>query len=698
MATNLAKAYVQIVPSAEGMKGMIEQAMGKDPEEAGEKAGNSIASKIKNIIVAAGIGKVVSQAFTEGGALEQSLGGIETLYKENADKMKAYAKEAYKTSGVSANAYMENVTSFSASLISSLKGDTSKAADIANRAMQDMSDNSNKFGTNIQDIQNAYQGFAKQNYTMLDNLKLGYGGTKEEMQRLLKDAQKLSGQKYDISNLADVYTAIGVIQDNLDITGTTAKEAATTFSGSFASMKAAAQDFLGNVAIGGDVTGTLSNLITTASTFLFDNAVPMALNIVKGFATALISATPILFQKGYDLLNSLVTGFVQNVPVVLPQILQFVQDIGTNLAQKAPEMISMGFDLLSRLLDGIISAIPILVEYVPNIITTFANIINDNFPTILQKGYDLLKSLVTGFVQNVPVVLPQILQFVQDIGTNLAQKAPEMISMGFDLLSRLLDGIISAIPILVEYVPNIITTFANIINDNFPTILQKGAELIWQLVQGLISAIPTIVANIPQIIQAIVSAFMAFQWLNLGKNIIKNVGDGIKGMVSWIKECGKAIVDGIKHSFSESTNVGVNLVKGLWNGINSVKDWILGKIKGFGDAVLNGLKSFFGIHSPSKVMADEVGKYLPQGIAVGIEANAKDVYDAMNGISKQTLDLASEGFDTEQNKSNSNNDVNYLLEIIIKLLKVIAGKGDTGNDFSDRDFIRMLKSLGVVFS
>ncbi len=255
MATNLAKAYVQIVPSAEGMKGMIEQAMGEYPEEAGEKVGNSIASKIKNIIVAAGIGKVVSQAFTEGSALEQSLGGIETLYKENADKMKAYAKEAYKTSGVSANAYMENVTSFSASLISSLKGDTSKAADIANRAMQDMSDNSNKFGTNIQDIQNAYQGFAKQNYTMLDNLKLGYGGTKEEMQRLLKDAQKLSGQKYDISNLADVYTAIGVIQDNLDITGTTAKEAATTFSGSFGSMKAAAQDFLGNVAIGGMLQG-----------------------------------------------------------------------------------------------------------------------------------------------------------------------------------------------------------------------------------------------------------------------------------------------------------------------------------------------------------------------------------------------------------------------------------------------------------
>lgn len=206
--TELAKAYVQIVPSAQGIQGMIEQAMGNEADEAGEKAGTSFVSKLKNIVVAAGIGKVVSQAFNEGAALEQSIGGIETLYKDSANKMKAYAKEAYKTSGVSANAYMENVTSFSASLISSLKGDTSKAADIANMAMNDMSDNSNKFGTNIQDIQNAYQGFAKQNYTMLDNLKLGYGGTKEEMQRLLKDAQKLSGQKYDISNLADVYNAI----------------------------------------------------------------------------------------------------------------------------------------------------------------------------------------------------------------------------------------------------------------------------------------------------------------------------------------------------------------------------------------------------------------------------------------------------------------------------------------------------------
>lgn len=610
MATELAKAYIQIVPSMNGIQGSIQNTLGGEADKAGEKAGSSIVSKVKQAVIAAGIGKVFSAAINEGAALEQSLGGIETLYKSSAEKMKAYAKEAYKTSGISANAYMENVTSFSASLISSLGGDTDKAADIANRAMQDMSDNSNKFGTNIQDIQNAYQGFAKQNYTMLDNLKLGYGGTKEEMQRLLKDAEKLTGVKYDINNLSDVYTAIGAIQDNLGITGTTAKEAATTFSGSFNSMKAAAQDLLGNIAIGGDIKRPLQNLLSTASTFLFDNAIPMALNIVQGFGEALVTAIPQLAQKGYELLNGLVTGFVQNVPIVLPQMLQMIQDFATSLAEKAPEFIEMGFDLLSQFLDGIISAIPILIEYVPTIVTTFADIINNNFPTILAKG----------------------------------------------------------------------------------------GELIMQLISGIIGTIPTLIANIPQIINAIASTIMAFQWLNIGKNIIQNIGNGIKGMISWVKNIAKSIVDGIKKSFSESTNVGVQLVKGLWNGIKSVKDWILNKIKGFGDSILGGIKSFFGIKSPSRVMAKEVGQYLPKGIAVGIEASADDVYDEMNRLSKGTLDIATDGMDYTYSSSSTNVDLYGLLQLIIKLLQMIASKDDTTVlNLNDREIARSLRKMGVVF-
>ena len=608
--TELAKAYVQIVPSAQGIQGMIEQAMGNEADEAGEKAGTSFVSKLRNVVVAAGIGKVVSQAFNEGAALQQSLGGIETLYKDSADKMKAYAKEAYKTSGVSANTYMENVTSFSASLISSLKGDTSKAADIANMAMNDMSDNSNKFGTNIQDIQNAYQGFAKQNYTMLDNLKLGYGGTKEEMQRLLEDAQKLSGQKYDISNLSDVYNAIHVIQDNLNITGTTAKEAATTFSGSFGAMKAAAQDLLGNWAIGEDIKPSLQNLCATTSTFLIGNFLPMALNIVK---------------------------------------------------------------------------------QVPTIIATIG-------PLLLEKGVDMLVQLSEGFKNAFPTLVSTALTTIQGFADYIAQQAPTVIAKGFEMLNNLADGIISALPVMIQKLPQIITTFANVINNNMPTILQKGFDLIVKLISGILSAIPTLIANIPHIINAIVSTLMAFQWLNIGKNIINGIGSGIKGMVSWVKEAAKTILEGIKSSFSGSSNVGVQLVKGLWNGIKSVKDWILQKIKGFGDSVLKGLKSFFGIHSPSKVMADEVGKFLPQGMAVGIEANAKDVYDAMNGISKETLDIASQSLDISPNGIKSDNELHQLLAMIIKLLKLILNKdGETVISLNDREVARALKEMGVVF-
>lgn len=657
--TELAKAYVQIVPSANGIKGSLENAMGNEADQAGEKAGNSIASKIKGIIVAAGIGKVLASSFTEGAALEQSIGGIETLYKGSAEKMKAYASEAYKTSGVSANAYMENVTSFSASLISSLKGDTEKAAAAADRAMRDMSDNSNKFGTNIQDIQNAYQGFAKQNYTMLDNLKLGYGGTKEEMQRLLSDAQKLSGQKYDISNLADVYTAIGVIQDNLGITGTTAKEAASTFSGSFASMKAAAQDFLGNVAIGGDVTGTLSNLLSTASTFLFDNAIPMAFNIVSGFGTALVAAVPQLAQKGYELLSGLVDGFVKNIPVVLPRILQFVQNFGVGLAQKAPEFINMGFDLLSRLVSGIVSAVPILVQYVPTIISTFANIINENFPTILAKGAEILWQLITGLLSAIPTLVANIPQIIQAIRDTFM--AFQWLNLGGQIMTFLGDGISAMFGFLGE----------------------KGLGAVQSIVNTILS--------------------LPGKLFTLGKNAISQMGSGISGMGSWLKTtAGKIVtwvVNGVKSLPSKMIDVGKNVVKGLWEGIKNVKDWILDKISGFVDGIVGGIKKFFGIHSPSRVMADEVGKYLPKGMAVGIEASADEVYDEMDKLSRNTLDIAADGLEFSNiDMSENSSELSGMLQIIIKLLKLILNKEDTTVlNFNNREVARALRELGVVF-
>lgn len=323
--TKLADAYVQIIPISEGITSKIKELFKDLPDEgdsAGEKTGESFATKLKKAIAAAGVGaaisKVVTSAFTEGAALEQSLGGVETLFKKHADIVKKNAQDAYKTAGVSANEYMENVTSFSASLLSSLGGDTQKAAEVAHTAMVDMSDNANKFGSDMQSIQNAYQGFAKQNYTMLDNLKLGYGGTKSEMERLLQDAQKFSGVEYNIDNLSDVYNAIHTIQQNLDITGTTAKEASTTFSGSFASMKAAAKNFLGVLTAGGDADKAFSDLLGSADTF-FDNVKRLAKSFLSQSVQVFDTAVGQLFEKmGVDAEN--IEGVIEGVHNALKSI------------------------------------------------------------------------------------------------------------------------------------------------------------------------------------------------------------------------------------------------------------------------------------------------------------------------------------------------------------------------------------------
>lgn len=329
MATELGQAYVQIIPSAKGISGSIRSQLDPEASAAGESAGNNIASKlvsiVKGVIATAAIGKFFGASLVEGADLQQSLGGIETLFKGSADKVKKYADEAYKTTGLSANDYMESVTSFSASLLQSMGGDTEKSADKANMAMVDMSDNANKMGTNMGDIQNAYMGFAKQNYTMLDNLKLGYGGTKTEMERLLADATKLTGVKYDINNLGDVYDAIHAVQEELDITGTTAKESAETFSGSLASMKSSFSNVLGKLALGQDIKPSLEALAETTSTFLIGNFIPMVGNILKALPGAIVTFIKAAIPYVKSAFNELLESISDTVPI-LGKMIDFVQE------------------------------------------------------------------------------------------------------------------------------------------------------------------------------------------------------------------------------------------------------------------------------------------------------------------------------------------------------------------------------------
>lgn len=509
MAQSLANAYVQILPTAKGMKNALKNILNDNMpsgSEPGEKYGNGLASKIKGVIAAAGIGKALSSAVMEAANLEQSLGGIETLFKESADKVKQNAANAYKTAGMSANEYMELTTSFSASLLSSLANDTSKSADIADMAMTDMSDNANKMGTSMEDIKNAYQGFAKQNYTMLDNLKLGYGGTKTEMQRLLADAQKITGVKYDINNLADVYNAIHVIQGELGITGTTAKEAASTLSGSFSAMKASFKNVLGQITLGMDIKPALNALADTVVTFLVGNLLPAVWNIASALPDAVIS---------------------------------FAQAIG-------PQLVSAFTSILPQISQGFNEGIPQIVESAQNMIYQFCANIQDNLPGFVQNGVSIITSIANGILQNLPMIVSSAGNMITEFTVTVLNSLPEMLSMGSQIILNLVNGIINNLPQIVSSALNMIARFISTVAQNLPRILQTGIEIIGKLAAGLIRSIPSLVSKIPQIIVSIKNAFMNTDWLSIGTNIIKGIANGLASAAGQLWDAVKGVIGSFK--------------------------------------------------------------------------------------------------------------------------------------------------------
>lgn len=661
------------------------------------------------------IAGLTAQATKSYAKYEQLVGGVDTLFKDASQKVQEYASQAYKTAQISGNQYMEQVTGFSASLLQSLGGDTQKAADYANRAVIDMSDNANKMGTSIESIQWAYQGFAKQNYTMLDNLKLGYGGTKEEMKRLITDASKMTEIQKELNvtvkdgdlSFGNIVNAISVMQKSLGIAGTSAKEAATTIEGSVNMMKASWDNLVTGLGSDDANLQELINQFVESVDTVGDNIFPRIEIILNGIGTLIetmlpkiveripkivIGILPKLIVAGVNMVGAIIQGFATAIPELANTILkgfdnsslslagtvsQFIQKIAIALDDAIPQLFKFGQSLssnigtivsqvISGLKAGFDSSSTILMTSGFTIINNIISGILSGIPQLLELGLTLLSSLVEGFVNSIPTVLPQLLQIIQDFATSLANSAPTLIQKGFELLSNLVKGITNAIPILIAYVPTIITTFANIINDNFPTILAKGFEIIVQLIAGLIKAIPTLIANIPQIIKAIVSVFTAYNWLNLGINLIKGIGNGIKSMASNVGGHAKNILKSITNVFNNGikgiTDIGKNMIKGLWNGISSVKDWILSKIGGFCNGILSGIKGFFGIHSPSRVMKNEVGKFLSMGIVEGfmeddpmsqIETSllngVKSLQHIMNmDISNGLGDLAIQGFKFNQ--------------------------------------------------
>ena len=483
----LGKAYVQIVPSAQGIKSALTEMFDEETDGLGEQTGQSIGQKLvgtlKKVIAAAGIGKIISDSINMGGALQQSLGGVETLFKDSADTVKEYAAQAYRTVGLSANDYMEQTTSFAASLLSSVSQDTDAAAQLSNMAMVDMADNANKMGTDMQDIQNAYQGFAKQNYTMLDNLKLGYGGTQAEMQRLLNDATKISGVKYDLGNLADMYSAIHIIQQEMDITGTTAKEAATTLTGSFAAMKAAAENVMGNWSTGADLTEPLQALADTAQTFLVDNLLPMIGNVLAGIPEIVYSLVPELLQTGTELLSSLAQGFTEGIPeffsTALPQLLAFTDQLRDNAAS----FVDAGLNLITQLLNGLIAGLPDLIAYVPDIIINICGVINDNMPKILAQGVSIIVQLIAGLVQTVPSLLANWKKILEAVLSVIS--AINWLNIGKTILTGVANGVKSMSSSLLNAFKGGFSSALAWIKSLPSQAVQWGKNLIQSFINGL---------------------------------------------------------------------------------------------------------------------------------------------------------------------------------------------------------------------
>lgn len=546
---------------------------------------------------------------------EQLVGGVETLFKDSADTIQTYADNAYKTAGLSANEYMETVTSFSASLLQSLDGDTEKAAAAADLAITDMADNANKMGTAMESIQNAYQGFAKQNYTMLDNLKLGYGGTKEEMQRLLADAEKLSGVKYDLSSYADIVEAIHVIQTEMGITGTTAKEASTTIQGSVASMKAAwANLMVGMADDTQDFDLLLSNFIESIGT-VADNLLPRIGIVIEG-------------------MGKLVAGLAPEIASALPTL--------TN--ELLPNLVELGVQSISALVQGIQENGDSLAAGALSIVGTLAEGIAELLPMVADTAASLVVSLADGLTESLPDIIPIAIETISTLVENLTENANTIIDAGIQIILALGEGLIAALPQLIETVPQIVINIANVINDNAPKLVDTALYLITRLAVGLVQAIPTLVANIPKIIEAIVAAFMAFQWLNLGKQLIDGVANGVK-------KAGESMATAAKNTFSkfksklagvevasELKNIGKHIIDGIVSGIKSSLSNIAnvaGKIK---DTLLSKLKGLFKIASPSKLMKEEVGAYIGEGIAVGIEESGQMAVDAAETVANGIID------------------------------------------------------------
>ena len=579
------------------------------------------------------VGKQAVQSYAQ---YEQLVGGVNTIFgEESGKKVQEYASNAFKTAGMSANEYMETVTSFSASLIQSLDGDTAKASEVANRAIIDMSDNANKMGTDISMIQNAYSGFAKQNYTMLDNLKLGYGGNKTEMERLIADASKMTDVQKELGvtvdagdmSFANIANAISVVQKNMGIMDATAIEAEGTIQGSTGSMKSAWQNLVTGIADdNANFEVLVDNLVTSivgkdGQGGFISNMLPRIQQALGGIVNMVVSLTDTLLPQIVVIGTDLITNLVSSIGANLPALLESANTI------------------INTLINGIIGLLPQLVPMAVSIILTLTTSILEMLPQILQAGITVLIELVKGISQALPELIPIMVKVVMDMVNILLDNIDVIIECGIELLVALTDGIMNALPELMARLPEIIIKVVSTLIQLSPQLYSASLRIIVSLATGLVKYIPEMISRIPQIIRSMVDAFK-------------------QGVVDFM-------------------NIGRNLIEGIWNGISNTGAWLRDKISGFFGGVVGSIKEFFGIHSPSTLFENEIGKNLALGVGEGFSDTMSDVTADMQGAIPTS-------FDTNVNMSTSSSygsNYDYLVGAFkeaLKDVKVVMNNREMG--------------------
>lgn len=842
--TNLGNAYIQIIPSAKGISGSISKALNGEAESAGTSAGNILSGSFKAAAktitavtgaAAAAVGKLAQSAVSSYANYEQLVGGVETLFGLGGESMSEYADrmgqtveeiknewveatagerivlnnadKAYKTAGLSANEYMETVTSFAASLTQSLGGDTKAAARMADVAITDMADNANKMGSSMESIQNAYQGFSKQNYTMLDNLKLGYGGTASEMYRLLEDAAALNDEFADTAKFsidssghleagyADIVEAIHIVQENMGLTGTTAKEAATTIEGTAKSTKAAWENVVTAIARGEDLDYAFDGL--TEAIFgesegegLLNQIIPRIQTTLEGTGTFISTAAPMITEKLPELITAVVPsllssaqtmvealgeGLLTSIPILMPTITQLIIDLANMLISALPQIVQVGAEVMLSIVDGISQALPELIPKIVEVIIKIAQSLIDNLPMIIETGVNLINGLIDGLVNAIPILveaLPQIIQSLVDavieslpliidgaiqlingivgalpeIINALVNALPEIINSVVDALItaiplliqgliQLINGIVAALPeiltALIEALPTIITAVIDGLVALMPAIIEGAIQLVMGIVAALPEIIVALVEAMPQLVMALISgityaipalwnmltgvvtslfeklgelgsnlltwaseaftnlintiteflsalpekmayyagyaigSFIAFfrdlpenlaeiwetiktkvaefgenfktKATEIGTNFFNSLVDGIKNLPTKIATLATDLVDEVKKLPDKFLEIGTNIVEGLWNGISGAWEWLKEKVSNLASNLLQGAKDALGIASPSKAFRDQVGKWIPAGIAVGITGNMSSLNKAMTDMSDEML-------------------------------------------------------------